>query len=69
MHLKRDWTMQSFYEDAIKNIRQKIGNNKVICALSGGDDSSVTAILLYKAIGMKYACNNEFKKILKASLI
>ena len=57
--------MQSFYEDAIKNIRKKIGNNKVICALSGAVDSSVTAILLHKAIGMKYAYNNELNRYLK----
>jgi GMP synthase (glutamine-hydrolysing) len=48
---KRSWNMHSFVEKSIKEIREKVGNEKVLCALSGGVDSSVLAILLSKAIG------------------
>ena len=47
----RDWNMNSFVETEIKKIRDTVGNNKIICALSGGIDSSVVATLLGKAIG------------------
>jgi len=47
----RDWNMDSFVEIEIKRIRNTVRNNKVICALSGGVDSSVVATLLGKAIG------------------
>ena len=46
-----DWKMDSFVEDSIKAIREKVGNGKVLCALSGGVDSSVAAVLLSKAVG------------------
>lgn len=48
---KPTWTLKSFVHDSIKQLREKIGNEKVICALSGGVDSSVLAVLLHKAIG------------------
>jgi len=50
-NIKPSWNMKSFIEHSIKNLKEKIGNNKVILGLSGGVDSSVTALLLYKAIG------------------
>ncbi|MCI8655231.1 MAG: glutamine-hydrolyzing GMP synthase, partial [Clostridia bacterium] len=46
-----DWTMSSFVEESIKNLKAKIGDKKALCALSGGVDSSVAAVLLSKAIG------------------
>ena len=46
-----DWKMDSFVETTIKAIREKVGNGKVLCALSGGVDSSVAAVLLSKAVG------------------
>ncbi|MDR2905652.1 MAG: glutamine-hydrolyzing GMP synthase [Helicobacteraceae bacterium] len=46
-----DWTMKSFAEEQIALIRERVGGNKVLCALSGGVDSSVAAALLHKAIG------------------
>ncbi|MCX7821911.1 MAG: glutamine-hydrolyzing GMP synthase [Syntrophobacterales bacterium] len=50
------WTMQSFIDETIKSIREEVGNNHVICALSGGVDSSVVAVLLHKAIGNQLHC-------------
>ncbi|MVO99736.1 glutamine-hydrolyzing GMP synthase [Paenibacillus lutrae] len=51
-----DWSMESFIEDTIRDIRAQVGDRKVLCALSGGVDSSVVAILLHKAIGDQLTC-------------
>ena len=51
-----DWHMDSFVEESIKAIREKVGNGKVLCALSGGVDSSVAAVMLSKAIGKQLTC-------------
>ncbi|HHT51032.1 MAG TPA: glutamine-hydrolyzing GMP synthase [Eubacteriaceae bacterium] len=48
--------MKKFLEEEIKNIRKQIGNKKVLCALSGGVDSSVAAVLVHRAIGEKLTC-------------
>jgi GMP synthase (glutamine-hydrolysing) len=50
------WTMTSFVRRTIKSLREKIGEERVICGLSGGVDSSVTAVLLHRAIGEKLSC-------------
>jgi GMP synthase (glutamine-hydrolysing) len=50
------WTMAGFIETEIESIRRKVGKGKVICALSGGVDSSVVAILIHKAIGDQLHC-------------
>ena len=51
-----DWVMSSFVEESIKSLREKIGDKKVLLALSGGVDSSVAAVLLHKAIGKQLTC-------------
>ena len=51
-----DWRMDTFVEDSIKSIREKVGNGKVLLALSGGVDSSVAAGLLSRAIGKQLTC-------------
>ncbi len=50
------WRMDSFVENSIKAIRKKVGDGKVLCALSGGVDSSVAAVMLAKAIGDQLTC-------------
>ncbi len=69
-----DWNMKAYLEQAVHMIKEKVGNKKVICALSGGVDSSVTAILIHKAIGDQLKCiyvdnglmrKNESEEIIK----
>ncbi|MDO5402105.1 MAG: glutamine-hydrolyzing GMP synthase [Eubacteriales bacterium] len=51
-----DWKMDSFVEKTIGEIREKVGEGKVLCALSGGVDSSVAAVMLAKAVGKQLTC-------------
>ncbi|RAP33593.1 GMP synthase (glutamine-hydrolyzing) [Candidatus Marinamargulisbacteria bacterium SCGC AG-439-L15] len=53
---KPDWTPASFLEKSIKDIQEEVGENKVLCGLSGGVDSTVVAMLLHKAIGDRLTC-------------
>ncbi len=70
---KRDWTPASFVKSTVRNLKQELGDDKVILALSGGVDSSVTAVLLHQAIGKNLTCvfvdhgllrKNEFENVL-----
>jgi len=54
--LSGDWTANSFVDEQIEAIRKKVGNDKVLCALSGGVDSTVVATLIHKAIGDQLEC-------------
>lgn len=71
---KRDWSPASFIETTVAQLKEQLGDDKVILALSGGVDSSVTAVLLNKAIGKNLTCifvdhgllrKNEFENVLK----
>ena len=71
---KRDWSPASFVETTIKELRQQLGDDKIVLALSGGVDSSVAAVLLNKAIGSRLTCvfvdhgllrKNEFENVMK----
>jgi GMP synthase (glutamine-hydrolysing) len=68
------WSMKSFRDEAIDKIRRRVGSAKVICGLSGGVDSSVTAVLIHQAIGDQLTCvlvdhglmrTNEAKNVVK----
>lgn len=69
---KADWTSEHFIQSTVQSIREKVGKGHVICALSGGVDSSVAAVLVHKAIGDQLTCvfvdngvlrKNEFFKV------
>lgn len=51
-----DWKMDSFVEETVEAIREKVGDGKALCALSGGVDSSVAAVLMSKAVGKQLTC-------------
>ncbi|MBW1935813.1 MAG: GMP synthase (glutamine-hydrolyzing), partial [Deltaproteobacteria bacterium] len=50
------WTMSSFVERTIKDLKERVGKERVICGISGGVDSTITAVLLHKAVGGQLSC-------------
>ncbi len=51
-----DWTMRKFVDESVARIREQVGDGRVVCGLSGGVDSTVAALLIYKAIGDRLTC-------------
>src|SRR4030095_10102038 len=51
-----DWTMASFVDEATARVRQQVGDRRVVCALSGGVDSTVAALIIHRAIGDRLTC-------------
>ncbi|MFA7222438.1 MAG: glutamine-hydrolyzing GMP synthase [Bacilli bacterium] len=73
-NVSRNWTMKTFIDDKVTSIREEVKNDKVLLGISGGVDSSVTAVLLNKAIGNQLTClfidngllrKNEAKEVIK----
>jgi GMP synthase (glutamine-hydrolysing) len=74
-HLRCDWTMASFIETTVEGIKQRVGDGRAVCGLSGGVDSSVAAALVARSIGDRQTCifvdtgllrKNEFEEVLEA---
>jgi len=74
-HLRCDWTMASFIETTVEDIKRRVGDGRAVCGLSGGVDSSVAAALVARAIGGRQTCifvdtgllrKNEFEEVLEA---
>lgn len=54
--VKGDWTMGNFAQEEVERVKKELGDKKVLCALSGGVDSSVAAVLVHKAVGKSLTC-------------
>ena len=74
-HLRCDWTMASFIDTTVADVRQRVGEGRAVCGLSGGVDSSVAAALVARAIADRQTCifvdtgllrKNEFEEVLEA---
>jgi GMP synthase (glutamine-hydrolysing) len=70
---RKEWTPANFIQSTVQQLKEKLGNDRLILALSGGVDSSVSAVLLHKAVGNRLTCifvdngllrKNEFEKVL-----
>lgn len=74
-HCAQDWTPDQFIETTVADLKKKLGNDKVVMALSGGVDSTVAAVLVHRAVGKNLSCifvdngllrKDEFEQVLKS---